>query len=111
MKLIGTGVICFGGVIHGLNEKGQPICETKCLHYRLYNDRWFGFDYDGYQTILELCNEITCKKCRKTPFDNCDYKMEEIVGHQEVRSMGGEVISIPLLEGYSSSSIIDRNKA
>lgn len=40
-----------------------------------------------------------------------DYKMEEIVGHEEVGSWGGRVVSIPLLEGYSSSSIIDRNKA
>lgn len=40
-----------------------------------------------------------------------DYSMEEIVGHEEVSSRGGRVISIPLLEGYSSSSIIDRKKA
>lgn len=39
-----------------------------------------------------------------------DYSMEEIVGHEEVSSRGGRVISIPLLEGYSSSSIIDRKK-
>jgi len=38
-----------------------------------------------------------------------DYKMEAIVGHREVSSRGGQVISIPLLEGYSSSAIIDRN--
>jgi len=37
-----------------------------------------------------------------------DYKMEEIVGHREVSSTGGQVISIPLLEGYSSTAIIDR---
>ncbi len=37
-----------------------------------------------------------------------DYKVDEIVGYQEVRSWGGKVITIPLLEGYSSTSIIDR---
>jgi rfaE bifunctional protein nucleotidyltransferase chain/domain len=37
-----------------------------------------------------------------------DYKVEEIVGYQQVRSWGGIVKTIPLLEGYSSSSIIDR---
>jgi len=37
-----------------------------------------------------------------------DYKLEDIVGHQEVISSGGSVETIPLLEGYSSSSIIDR---
>jgi len=37
-----------------------------------------------------------------------DYKVDEIVGYQEVRSWGGKVTTIPLLEGYSSTSIIDR---
>ena len=40
-----------------------------------------------------------------------DYKIEEIVGYREVTKTGGRVETIPLLEGYSSSSIIDRNKA
>lgn len=40
-----------------------------------------------------------------------DYRLEDIVGYREVRSGGGRVITIPLLEGYSSSSIIGRNKA
>jgi len=39
-----------------------------------------------------------------------EYKMEEIVGHREVASWGGRVATIPMLEGYSSSSIINRNK-
>ena len=38
-----------------------------------------------------------------------DYKVEEIVGYQEVNSWGGKVETIPLLEGYSSSSIIKRS--
>jgi len=38
-----------------------------------------------------------------------DYKEEDIVGYREVISRGGSVETIPLLEGYSSSSIIDRN--
>jgi len=38
-----------------------------------------------------------------------DYKLDEIVGYQEVASWGGEVKSIPLLEGYSTSSIIDKS--
>ena len=39
-----------------------------------------------------------------------DYTTEEIVGSREVAARGGQVVTIPLLEGYSSSSIIDRNK-
>jgi D-beta-D-heptose 7-phosphate kinase/D-beta-D-heptose 1-phosphate adenosyltransferase len=37
-----------------------------------------------------------------------DYREEEIVGYQEVRSWGGKVLTIPIREGYSSSSIINR---
>jgi len=35
-----------------------------------------------------------------------DYKPEDIVGYHEVLSWGGRVETIPLLEGYSTSSII-----
>ncbi len=38
-----------------------------------------------------------------------DYRLEDIVGYRELNSRGGRVITIPLLEGYSSTSIIDRN--
>jgi rfaE bifunctional protein nucleotidyltransferase chain/domain len=37
-----------------------------------------------------------------------DYKVEEIVGYKEVFSRGGLVLTIPILEGYSTTSIIDR---
>lgn len=39
-----------------------------------------------------------------------DYKIEEIVGHREMASWGGRVETIPLLEGYSTSSILDRSE-
>ena len=38
-----------------------------------------------------------------------DYKVEEIVGYKEMISWDGQVITIPVLKGYSSSSIIQRN--
>ena len=37
-----------------------------------------------------------------------DYVKEDIVGFKEVTETGGKVKIIPLLEGYSSSSIIDQ---
>jgi D-beta-D-heptose 7-phosphate kinase/D-beta-D-heptose 1-phosphate adenosyltransferase len=37
-----------------------------------------------------------------------DYQPERIVGYREVLSWGGSVQTIPLLEGYSSSGLIDR---
>ena len=40
-----------------------------------------------------------------------EYKLEEIVGHHEVASWGGRVATVPMLEGYSSSSIINRKNS
>ena len=37
-----------------------------------------------------------------------DYTVEEVVGYREVTSWGGSVKIIPLLEGYSTSSMIDK---
>jgi D-beta-D-heptose 7-phosphate kinase/D-beta-D-heptose 1-phosphate adenosyltransferase len=37
-----------------------------------------------------------------------DYRVQEIVGYREVTSLGGQVVTIPILKGYSSSSIIGR---
>ncbi len=38
-----------------------------------------------------------------------DYKTEDIVGYNEVISWGGEVQTIPLLKGYSTSSLIKKS--
>ena len=37
-----------------------------------------------------------------------DYRADEIVGAKEVREAGGEVIVVPFIGGYSSSTLIDR---
>ena len=37
-----------------------------------------------------------------------DYHPEEIVGAKEVRASGGEVVVMPFIGGYSSSSLIQR---
>jgi D-beta-D-heptose 7-phosphate kinase/D-beta-D-heptose 1-phosphate adenosyltransferase len=39
-----------------------------------------------------------------------DYRKEDIVGYSEVISWGGRVETIPLLEGYSSTSILDKSR-
>ena len=39
-----------------------------------------------------------------------DYNIEDIIGGDFVRSYGGEVLTIPYLEGNSSSDIIDKVK-
>ena len=37
-----------------------------------------------------------------------DYQVDEIVGANEVRAWGGDVRVLPFVEGYSSTSIIER---
>ena len=37
-----------------------------------------------------------------------DYKPEEIVGYDIVNARGGRVLTFPLVEGYSSTGIIDK---
>ena len=39
-----------------------------------------------------------------------DYALDEIHGREEVESAGGRVVSLPFVEGVSSSGIIDRMK-
>jgi len=36
-----------------------------------------------------------------------DWKIEEIVGYDEVRAAGGEVLSLPYREGYSTTRLLD----
>ena len=37
-----------------------------------------------------------------------DYKVENIVGYDIVKASGGEVITIPFLEGYSTTKLIEK---
>lgn len=37
-----------------------------------------------------------------------DYKAEEIVGYDVVKANGGEIITIPMLEGYSTTKLIEK---
>lgn len=39
-----------------------------------------------------------------------DYQLKDIIGAEHVQSYGGKVITIPFLEGYSSTSLIDKLK-
>jgi bifunctional ADP-heptose synthase (sugar kinase/adenylyltransferase) len=39
-----------------------------------------------------------------------DYNLDEIHGREEVEAAGGRVISLPFIEGASTSTIIERMK-
>lgn len=40
-----------------------------------------------------------------------DYQLTDIVGYSEVKARGGEVITIPLTDGFSTTHLIERIKA
>jgi bifunctional ADP-heptose synthase (sugar kinase/adenylyltransferase) len=37
-----------------------------------------------------------------------DYQVEKIVGYEVVKANGGEVITIPFLEGFSTTKLIEK---
>ena len=39
-----------------------------------------------------------------------DYKPEEIVGHDIVKAKGGEIVTLDFVEGYSTTSLIEKMK-
>ena len=58
-------------------------------------------------TPLELINSVRPDVIVK----GGDYTIEQIVGAKEVISNGGRVVINPVIEGYSTTSIIDKLKA
>ena len=39
-----------------------------------------------------------------------DYKVKHVVGYNTIKGWGGEVVLVPLTKGYSTTSIIKKNK-
>jgi rfaE bifunctional protein nucleotidyltransferase chain/domain len=69
----------------------------------------------GFVTAVVLFDEETPYNLIKKIQPNYlvkggDYKPEEIVGYDLVKAKGGQVLTIPLVEGYSSTGIINKMK-
>ena len=58
------------------------------------------------ETPLELISTLVPDVLAK----GGDYKIETIVGHKIVQENGGKVILVPFVEGFSSTTIIDKIK-
>ena len=90
--------------VRRLKGKGRPILKFKeralLLSYLIPVDLVVGF---GDDTPISLIKRIRPDILVK----GADYKISEIVGAREVRSWGGEVKTIPLTRGKSTSRIID----
>lgn len=61
------------------------------------------FDEETPYELIKLVNPDILVK-------GADYSVEQIAGHDIVQAHGGEVITIPLTEGYSTTDLIARIK-
>ncbi len=86
---------------------GRPVndedARAQSLAALLFVDAIILFDEDTpYNLIKKVKPDILVK--------GSDYKSEDIVGHDIVEENGGEVVTIDLLPGYSTTSIIQKIK-
>jgi rfaE bifunctional protein nucleotidyltransferase chain/domain len=93
--------------IKKLKEENRPIVDEKSRAILLaalsFVDAVVLFSQETpYDLIAEIKPDILAK--------GGDYKIPEIVGHDIVQGNGGEVITIPLTEGCSSTNIIEKIK-
>ena len=56
------------------------------------------------ETPLRLIKEVQPDVLVK----GCDYVIEKIVGYDIVKSKGGKVLTIPFVDGYSTTSILNK---
>lgn len=88
-----------------LKGESRPIndqeARTIILSSLIFTDRIIFFEED---TPLELIRYIQPDILVK----GSDYKPEDIVGYDIVKAKGGEVITIDLTEGFSTTAILER---
>lgn len=88
-----------------LKGESRPINDQEAraiiLSSLIFTDRIIFFEED---TPLELIRYIQPDILVK----GSDYKPEDIVGYDIVKAKGGEVITIDLTEGFSTSAILER---
>jgi len=88
-----------------LKGKNRPINNEQARSKMLANlaivDAVVFFEEDTpYELIQHIIPDVLVK--------GSDYSIEEIVGHDIVLGNGGSVVPIDLLEGYSTTSIIEK---
>src|SRR2546423_9625710 len=78
-------------------ERAELLAALSAVHYVTVFD-----DISPRSLIAELLPDVLVK--------GGDYKLNEIHGREEVERAGGRVISLPFIEGASTSSVIERIK-
>ena len=79
-------------------ERAEILAALRSVNYVTIFD-----DASPRSLIAELLPDILVK--------GGDYALDEIHGREEVERSGGSVVSLPFVEGVSSSDIIERMKA
>ena len=83
--------------VNPLEARMQVLAALDCVDYVV------PFDEDTPQRLIaRILPDVLVK--------GGDYKVEQIAGHKEVETNGGQVIILPFLEGYSTTSIIEKLK-
>jgi len=79
------------------DERAEILAALRVVNYVTIFD-----DVSPRSLIAELLPDILVK--------GGDYALNEIHGREEVEAAGGRVVSLPFIEGVSSSGIIERIK-
>ncbi|MCX7697592.1 MAG: D-glycero-beta-D-manno-heptose 1-phosphate adenylyltransferase [Bacteroidales bacterium] len=89
--------------VRRLKGPTRPIIPEKerCLHMASFEfvDYVLIFDEDTPENIIKLIQPDVLVK-------GSDYRIDEIAGASYVLQQGGKVITIPLIEGYSTTSLL-----
>ena len=81
------------------DERGRALA----LASLLFVDEVILFNTDTPRELIEFIQPDVLVK-------GGDYRPEDIVGNDIVTARGGQVVTIPLVEGYSTTSIIEHLK-
>ncbi len=91
--------------VRKLKGENRPVQDEKSraaiLASLQFVDKVILFDEETPYSLIEKIQPDVLVK-------GADYKPEEIVGYDIVKAKGGEIISIDIVEGYSTSSILDK---
>ena len=79
------------------NDRAEILAALACVDYVTVFD-----DLSPRSLIAELLPDVLVK--------GGDYALDQIHGREEVEAAGGRVVSLPFVEGASTSKIIERMK-
>ena len=79
------------------NDRAEILAALACVDYVTVFD-----DLSPRSLIAELLPDVLVK--------GGDYSLDQIHGREEVEAAGGRVVSLPFVEGISTTAIVDRLK-